>query len=175
MAARRNASRVRSPFVVWSSGEARSGPRRDHGRALPSEDRVRGLDSGADDYLTKPFEFVELAARLRALRRRDSIGASRLDIGGLLVDLTRHSVTWKGAEARLSGTEFDLVRLLADNQQRVMPRAEILETIWGSASYIEPNIVDQYVRYVRKKLDQIGSGTLILNVRGQGFQFAGKA
>ncbi|CAN5343910.1 hypothetical protein BH11ACT4_BH11ACT4_15880 [soil metagenome] len=84
-------------------------------------------------------------------------------------------MTWKGAEARLSGTEFDLVRLLADNQQRVMPRAEILETIWGSASYIEPNIVDQYVRYVRKKLDQIGSGTLILNVRGQGFQFAGKA
>lgn len=134
------------------------------------EDRVRGLDSGADDYLTKPFEFAELAARLRALRRRDSIGAATLDVGGLQIDMTRHEITAGGKELRLSRTEFDLLRLLAENATRVMPRAEIIDSIWGSVSYIDPNIVDQYISYVRKKLDTVQSPVSIVTARGVGFQ-----
>jgi len=134
------------------------------------DDRVRGLDAGADDYLTKPFEFAELAARLRALRRRDLIGASRLDVGGLHIDMTRHAISAGGTQLRLSRTEFDLLRLLAENHTRVLPRAEIIDAIWGAAAYIDPNIVDQYVRYVRKKLDGVESPARIVAVRGIGFQ-----
>ncbi|MBC7590041.1 MAG: response regulator transcription factor [Salinibacterium sp.] len=134
------------------------------------DDRVRGLDSGADDYLTKPFEFAELAARLRALRRRDAIGASRLDIGGLQIDLTRHEIVVGGRELRLSRTEFDLLRLLAENASRIMPRAEIIDAVWGSVAHIDPNIVDQYVSYVRRKLDTVRSPVRIVTARGVGFQ-----
>lgn len=134
------------------------------------DDRVRGLDAGADDYLTKPFEFVELAARLRALRRRDAIGASRMDVGGLRIDLTRHEISTDGGELWLSRTEFDLLRLLAANLGRVMPRAEILDTIWGSTAYIDPNIVDQYVSYIRRKLDAVDAPVRIATARGVGFQ-----
>ena len=134
------------------------------------DDRIRGLDAGADDYLTKPFAFAELAARLRALRRRDSIGAAGLDIGRLHIDLTRHAITCDDRELRLSRTEFDLLRLLAENMDRVLPRADILESLWGSAAYIDTNIVDQYVSYVRKKLDAVGAPLRIATSRGIGFQ-----
>jgi two-component system OmpR family response regulator len=134
------------------------------------DDRVKGLDAGADDYLTKPFEFAELAARLRALRRRDAIGAARLEISGLHIDMTRHEISTDGRELRLSRTEFDLLRLLASNLGRVMPRTEILDTIWGSASYIDPNIVDQYVSYVRRKLDSVHAPVRIVTSRGVGFE-----
>lgn len=136
------------------------------------DDRVRGLDSGADDYLTKPFEFAELAARLRALLRRDQLGSSRLDIGGLRIDFTRHEINAGGAPLRLSRTEFDLLRLLAVNRDRVLSRTEIIDVVWGSAAYIDPNIVDQYVRYVRKKLDAVESPVRIVAMRGLGFQLS---
>ena len=134
------------------------------------DDRVRGLDAGADDYLTKPFEFAELAARLRALRRRDAIGTSKLDIGGLQIDMLRHEISAGGRELRLSRTEFDLLRLLALNLGKVMPRAEIIESIWGSGAYIDPNIVDQYVSYVRRKLDAVGAPVRIATTRGVGYE-----
>lgn len=134
------------------------------------DDRVRGLDAGADDYLTKPFEFAELAARLRALRRRDAIGASVLDVGGLQIDVARHGISTGGKELRLSRTEFDLLRLLAANLGHVMPRAEILDTVWGSAAYIDPNIVDQYVSYVRRKLDAVDAPVRIVTSRGVGYE-----
>lgn len=134
------------------------------------DDRVAGLDAGADDYLTKPFEFTELAARLRALRRRDAIGASRLDIGGLQIDMLRHEISAGGRELRLSRTEFELLRLLALNLGKVIPRAEILDSIWGSATYIDTNIVDQYVSYVRRKLDAVGAPVRIATTRGVGYE-----
>jgi two-component system OmpR family response regulator len=134
------------------------------------DDRVRGLDAGADDYLTKPFAFAELAARLRALRRREGSGAMRLAVGDLLIDLTRHEVMAGTRELRFSRTEFDLLRLLAENTDRVLPRAEILEAIWSSGSFIDANIVDQYVSYVRKKLDAVGAQSRIVTSRGVGFQ-----
>ncbi|CAN5555869.1 response regulator transcription factor [soil metagenome] len=138
------------------------------------DDRVRGLDAGADDYLTKPFEFVELAARLRALRRRDAIGSSRIEIGDLQIDLTKHEISAHGREVRLSRTEFELLRMLAENPDKVVGRTEILTAIWGS-SHIEPNIVDQYVSYVRRKLEGVGSTARLVTVRGRGFQLVGDA
>lgn len=136
------------------------------------DDRVKGLDAGADDYLTKPFDFAELAARLRAVRRRDAIGAARLDVGGLQIDMTRHEISTGGRELRLSRTEFDLLRLLAVNLGRVMPRTEILDAIWGSASFIDPNIVDQYVSYVRRKLEAVQAPVRIVTSRGVGYELA---
>jgi DNA-binding response OmpR family regulator len=137
------------------------------------DDRIRGLDAGADDYLTKPFAFAELAARLRALRRRDAIGAARLDVGDLRIDLVGHRISVGDRELRLSRTEFDLLRLLAENADRVLQRAEILDAIWGSASYIDQNIVDQYVSYVRRKLDAVGATARIVTARGVGFTLVG--
>ena len=134
------------------------------------DDRVRGLDAGADDYLTKPFAFAELAARLRALRRREAHAPTALEIGGLAIDLAAQRIAVGELEVRLSRTEFDLLRLLASRPEEVLPRAEILDTIWGSASYIDPNIVDQYVSYLRKKLDAIAAPVRIVTARGVGFR-----
>ena len=133
------------------------------------DDRVRGLDAGADDYLTKPFHLAELAARLRALRRRGRLGAARVEAGDTVLDLARQLV-WVGErKVRLSRTEFDLLRLLAERPGEVFERAAILDEIWGSSRY-DPNIVDQYVSYVRRKLDAGGSALRILTVRGVGFR-----
>ncbi len=134
------------------------------------DDRVRGLDAGADDYLTKPFAFAELAARLRALRRREAVAVSSLEIGGLTIDLETQRISTGDSGTRLSRTEFDLLRLLASRPDEVVPRPEILDTVWGNASYIDPNIVDQYVSYLRKKLDVIGADVRIVTARGVGFR-----
>ena len=136
------------------------------------DDRVRGLDAGADDYLTKPFAFAELAARLRAVRRREISGSTRIEIGDLVIDLPGHRIYVGDRESTLSRTEFDLLHLLTQNVDRVLPRAAILDAIWGSASYIDPNIVDQYVSYVRRKLAAAGSSTRIVTARGVGFQLS---
>lgn len=134
------------------------------------DDRVKGLDAGADDYLVKPFEFAELAARLRALRRRDAIGTPRIDLGSLHIDMLKHEISVGDKELRLSRTEFDLLRLLASHLGRVMSRTEILDGVWGEGAYIDPNIVDQYVSYVRRKLDAVGAPVRIATTRGVGFE-----
>jgi DNA-binding response OmpR family regulator len=139
------------------------------------DDRVRGLDAGADDYLTKPFAFAELAARLRALRRREAVAASSVEIGGLTIDLETQRISAGDNGTRLSRTEFDLLRLLALRPDEVVPRPEILDAIWGSATYIDPNIVDQYVSYLRKKLDAIDAGVRIVTTRGVGFRLTADA
>ena len=133
------------------------------------DDRVRGLDAGADDYLTKPFHLAELAARLRALRRRGTLGAARMEVGDTVLDLVRQQVLTGEERIRLSRTEFDLLRLLAERPGEVFERAVILAEIWGSARY-NANIVDQYVSYLRRKLDAGGSTLRITTVRGVGFR-----
>lgn len=136
------------------------------------EDRVFGLDSGADDYLTKPFAFAELGARIRALLRRESAELI-LTVGPLVVDAVAHSATLSDRKLALSPKEFDLLRLLASQPGTALSRERILGELWGGTGNIDHNIVDQYVSYLRRKLGagaEFGAGVGIRTVRGEGYQ-----
>lgn len=138
------------------------------------DDRVKGLDSGADDYLTKPFAFSELAARLRALRRRESVAASpRIEVGQLVIDSHDHVVRATNTVVPLSPKEFALLRYLAQHANQTVRRDTILLEIWGTVQHTDANIVDQYVSYLRRKLEPFETGVTLLTVRGVGFQLAG--
>jgi two-component system OmpR family response regulator len=134
------------------------------------EDRVFGLDSGADDYLTKPFAFVELTARIRALLRRES-GSDKLTmtVGGLTLDSAALKVSMGDHQLSMSPKEFALLRLLATRIGTTVSRVRILEEVWGSAENIDHNIVEQYVSYLRRKLDPVETGVQIVTVRGAGY------
>jgi two-component system OmpR family response regulator len=135
------------------------------------EDRVYGLDSGADDYLTKPFAFAELSARIRALLRRDpATSRPRVTIGRLTIDSLEHRALVGEKELPLSPREFTLLRLFATHGGDILPRTTILEEVWGSAEHIGQNVIDQYVSYLRKKLDAAGSGLRIVTLRGRGYR-----
>ncbi|MBL0885108.1 response regulator transcription factor [Myceligenerans indicum] len=135
------------------------------------EDRVRGLDSGADDYLTKPFAFTEFAARIRALVRRDATAArTTLHVGGLALDAPTVRATSEGRAVPLSAKEFSLLWMLAMRAGEPLTRHEILQEVWGTAVDIDANIVDQYVSYLRRKLAPTASGVSISTVRGVGYK-----
>jgi two-component system, OmpR family, response regulator len=134
------------------------------------EDRVRGLDLGADDYIIKPFDFSELGARLRALFRRDAAGQkTMLQVGSVTIDSMATEVRVEGRRVTMSLKEFALLRLLAQNLGKTLTREVILREIWGSSEFIHPNIVEQYVSFVRHKLDPEGAGVRIRTVRGSGY------
>jgi two-component system OmpR family response regulator len=136
-------------------------------------DRVRGLDGGADDYLIKPFAFSELAARLRALRRRESLALSpRIEVGELVIDSHDHVVQASGKVVPLSPKEFALLRFLAQNVDETVRREAILLEIWGTVQHANPNIVDQYISYLRRKLEPLPTGVRLRTVRGVGFELA---
>lgn len=135
------------------------------------DDRVRGLDSGADDYMVKPFDLAELSARIRAVRRRDALHApTRILLGDVTVDLARHRARIGEREIPLSRTEFDVLRVLALRVEETVTRSEILAEVWETSEHIDPNIVDQYLSYLRRKLESAGAGVRIVTTRGVGFQ-----
>ncbi|MBO9627038.1 MAG: response regulator transcription factor [Microbacterium sp.] len=133
------------------------------------EDRVHGLDSGADDYLIKPFDFAELFARLRALSRREGHALLRVEAGDLVLQVDRGVLSIDGRDITLSRREFDLLRVLAQRVGETVERGELLGEVWGS-EHFQSNIVDQYVRYLRRKLADAGSRVQIVTERGVGFR-----
>jgi DNA-binding response OmpR family regulator len=133
-------------------------------------DIVKGLDAGADDYLTKPFSFVELLARVRALGRRvQTRPTSVLEVEDVVLDTSSLRTFCRGTEIHLSQTEFRLLELLARNHGRVVPRATILKELWRSRREVEENTLDAFVRLLRKKLEAAGSERLIQTHRGFGY------
>jgi two-component system OmpR family response regulator len=135
------------------------------------DDRVRGLDAGADDYLTKPFSFAELAARLRALVRRG--GKERpvtLEVGDLRLDPATHRA-WRGStELSLSPKEMALLGLLMRNAGDIVTRTQILDHVWDFAYDGASNVVDQYIAYLRRKVDRPFGRSDIETVRGVGYR-----
>jgi DNA-binding response OmpR family regulator len=136
------------------------------------EDRIEGLDSGADDYLVKPFEIGELQARLRALSRRNyaPLLEEEITLHDLVLNRNGHFVRFGNEEIQLSPREYQLLDLLVQNKGQVIPREVILERIWGLDSDVAPKTIDATVKLIRKKLDKAGKQELIQSVRGVGYK-----
>jgi DNA-binding response OmpR family regulator len=135
------------------------------------EQRIAGLDAGADDYLTKPFDFGELLARLRALsRRRGATAPPRLVIGDLEIDNERRTVRRSGREITLTVREFTLLQFLAQNVGRVVSRAELMEHVWDDTQTNYSNIIDVYAGRLRRKIDDGEHEAMFSTVRGVGFR-----
>ncbi len=134
--------------------------------------KIGALDGGADDYMTKPFAFEELVARIRALiRRADQPQASRLEAGDLQMDLLSHRAWRAEKQIDLSSREFALLEYFMRHPGQVLSRQQILSAIWDYAFDPGSNVVDVYVRYLRRKLDRSGEPSLIATVRGAGYRF----
>ena len=144
---------------------------------VEEEDKVRGLDSGADDYITKPFSTRELLARIKALLRRAAPHAAGLpvEVEGLALDPATHRVTARGKGLNLGPTEFRLLHFLMTHPERVHSRERLLNDVWGNNVYVEERTVDVHIRRLRKALVDSGHDRLIQTVRGSGYRFSGSA
>jgi DNA-binding response OmpR family regulator len=137
-----------------------------------TEMKVRGLDAGADDYLTKPFEFAELLARIRALYRRlTPEGAARLQIGDITLNLLNRRVTRAGVEVQLTGKEFELLKFLMEHPDQPLSRQVLSEQVWKGNFDRLTNVIDVYINYLRNKVDRPFEPRLIQTVRGVGYVF----
>jgi DNA-binding response OmpR family regulator len=135
------------------------------------DDRVRGLDAGASDYIPKPFSFDELAARVRAqLRAPEGEPATRLEVGALVIDLVKRTVERNGRTVRLSSTEFDLLAFLARHPGQVLTRERLLSGVWGYDFDPGTNTLGVYVSYLRKKLAQPDREQPIETIRTVGYR-----
>lgn len=134
-------------------------------------DRVQGLDSGADDYVVKPFSPREVMARVRALlrRARPSLSEEELSYGDIQMDLAAHKVKRAGQTLHLGPTEFRLLRALMERPGRVLSRDRLLDLAWGREIYVEDRTVDVHVRRLRKALNEGGQVDIIRTVRGEGY------
>ena len=137
------------------------------------DDKIRGLEAGADDYVTKPFSPRELIARIRAVMRRNSAGGDQqLEAGNLRLDQESHRVTISGEPVALGPTEFRLLQFLMGHPERVYSRNQLIDQVWGGNSYIEERTVDVHVRRLRKALERERHDRLIQTVRGVGYRFS---
>ena len=141
------------------------------------EDRVEGLDAGADDYLPKPFALEEFFARVRALTRRPTpdgttpLSDPTVKVGDLTLDPVRHVVRRGERVVELTAREFALLHTLMRRPGQVFTRSVLLDTVWGYPGEVQTNAIEMYVSYLRKKLDRRGEGSCIRTVRGVGYAF----
>ena len=133
------------------------------------DDKIIGLDAGADDYLAKPFAFNELLARIRALLRRKADYKEKLTIADLVMEPDKHTVTRAGKQLELTPKEYALLEFLLRNQARVVTRTTIIEHVWDMHFDSDTNLVDVFMSYLRKKIEPKGATRLIQSVRGVGY------
>ncbi len=140
------------------------------------EDKVRGLNSGCDDYVSKPFSFPELIARIHAVLRRATPGGEdeKLAVAGLEVDHASQRVSAKGQPIRLGPTEYRLLHFFISHPERVYTREQVLDRVWGQNIYVEERTVDVHIRRLRKALQPFGFDNMIQTVRGTGYRFSEK-
>ena len=141
------------------------------------EDKIRGLNIGCDDYVSKPFSFPELIARIQAVLRRSMPGGEeeRLAVAGLQVDAASQRVTAKGEPVRLGPTEYRLLHFFISHPERVYTREQVLDRVWGQNVYVEERTVDVHIRRLRKALEPYGYDGMIQTVRGTGYRFSERA
>ena len=157
VARRLRTAAVRAPILMLTARDA-------------TPDVVRGLDCGADDYLTKPFAFDVLLARLRALARRGPVlQPTRLSVGDLTLDPATREVVRNRKRISLTKTEFGLLEFLMRHVGQVIPRNVLIEAVWGFENDIESNTLDAFIRLLRRKIDEPGLTKLIHTVRGVGY------
>jgi two-component system phosphate regulon response regulator PhoB len=141
------------------------------------QDKVAGLDAGADDYVTKPFSPRELLARINAVlrRRAPELTDEPVEVGGLRLDPATHRVSARGASVELGPTEFRLLHFLMTHPERVHSRTQLLDQVWGDHVFVEERTVDVHIRRLRKALEPSGQDRLIETVRGSGYRLSGTA
>ncbi|MBI2381523.1 MAG: phosphate regulon transcriptional regulator PhoB [Gammaproteobacteria bacterium] len=140
------------------------------------DDKIRGLDAGADDYIVKPFSPRELVARIKAVLRRSGATPveNSLELGGLAIDPISHRVSAKGATVKLGPTEYRLLLHFMQNADRVFTRNQLLDSVWGHQVIVEDRTVDVHIRRLRKALSEHGMEHLVQTVRGSGYRFSEK-
>ena len=142
-----------------------------------TEDLIKGLDSGVDDYITKPFSPRALIARINALLRRsniDELSKEKIEIQGLILDSASHRVQCHNEELEMGPTEFRLLQFFMLHPEKVYSRSQVLDQVWGDHVYVEERTVDVHIRRLRKALTPSGHHKLIQTVRGAGYRLSGK-
>ncbi|MDD6360003.1 response regulator transcription factor [Parafannyhessea umbonata] len=136
-----------------------------------TSDKVEGLDAGADDYMTKPFEAPELLARLRALtRRQGDVVIDTVTFADLTLDLETHDLSCDGREVHLSGKEFEVLKMLMSSNARVVSKQDLLTRVWGADADASENSVEAYISFLRKKLTHVHSKVQITTLRMLGYR-----
>ncbi len=138
------------------------------------EDKLRGLETGADDYITKPFSVRELQARIKAVlrRRAPEITDDVIEYHGLKLDPASHRITGKGKDLQMGPTEFRLLHFFLSHAERVYSRTQLLDHVWGDHVFIEERTVDVHIRRLRAALTKSGHQTFIQTIRGSGYRFS---
>lgn len=159
---RRDKATAHVPIIMLTAREA-------------EDDRIRGLDTGADDYLTKPFSPRELMARVAAVMRRirPALAGETVEVGDIVLDPVAHRVTRRGQTVQLGPTEYRLLKFFMESPGRVFSRSQLLDGVWGTGSEIELRTVDVHIRRLRKAIELPGAKDPVRTVRSAGYSFEG--